>query len=134
MDDGERRGLLDTSVVIDLPKVPVERLPDELAISTITLAELAAGPHASGVPAERAARQQRLQWAEATFDPLPFDADAARSYGQVYALVRAAGRQPRRRFADLQIASVAVANGLPLLTRNPADFSGLESILTVVGI
>lgn len=132
--DGRGRGLLDTSVVIDLPKVPIEQLPDELAISTVTLAELAAGPHASDIPAERAARQQRLQWAEATFDPLPFDAEAARRYGQVYALVRASGRRPRRRLADLLIASVAVANDLPLLTRNPADFAGLESVLTVVSV
>lgn len=131
---GRARGLLDTSVVIDLPKVPISQLPDELAISTVTLAELAAGPHASDVPAERAARQRRLQWAEATFDPLPFDAEAARSYGQVYALVRAAGKHPRRRLAALLIASVAVANDLPLLTRNPTDFTGLESVLTVVEI
>lgn len=133
MDD-RARGLLDTSVVIDLPKVSISRLPDELAISTVTLAELAAGPHATDVPAERAARQRRLQWAEATFDPLPFDAEAARSYGQVYALVLAAGRHPRRRLADLLIASVAVANGLPLFTRNPTDFTGLDSVLTVVEI
>ena len=130
----QQRGLLDTSVVIDLPSVPPDRLPDELAISTVTLAELAAGPHASDDPAERAARQQRLQWAEATFDPLPFDIEAARRYGQVYALVRATGRRPGRRLADLLIASVAVANDLPLLTRNPADFVGLEGLLAVVEV
>lgn len=84
------------------------------------------------MPAERAARPQQLQWAEATFDPLPFDAETARSCGQLYALVRTAGRHPRRRLADLLIASVAVANDLPPLTCNPTDFAGLYLVLTVV--
>lgn len=128
------RGLLDTSVLIDLPEIALDTLPVELAISTVTLAELAAGTHATDEPGERAARQQRLQWAEATFDPLPFDTEAARSYGQIYALVRAAGRQPRRRFADLLIASVAAANNLPLVTRNPDDFRGLDQVLSVVRV
>ena len=128
------RGLLDTSVVIDLTTIGLDRLPDEVAISTVTLAELAAGPHASDDPVERAVRQQRLQWAEATFDPLPFDAGAARAYGRVYALTRAAGRRSRRRLADLLIASVAVANDLPLLTRNPDDFTGLSGTLSVLTV
>ncbi len=128
------RGLLDTSAVIDLAQLRFKQLPAELAISAVTLAELAAGPHASDDPGERAARQERLQWAEGTFDPLPFDVEAARRYGQVYALVRALGRRPQRRLADLLIASIAMANGLPLLTRNPADFAGLDSVLTVVSV
>ena len=127
-------GLLDTSVVIDLPQIDVSALPAELAISAITLAELAAGPHASGDVAERAIRQQRLQWAESTFDPIPFDAEAARYYGSMFALVLAAGRKPRRRLADLLIASVAAANDLPLLTRNPDDFIGLEPFVTVLAV
>ncbi|NUT95408.1 MAG: type II toxin-antitoxin system VapC family toxin [Saccharothrix sp.] len=128
------RGLLDTSVVIDLPKIDVEALPDELAISSVTLAELAAGPHASADPVERAVRQQRLQWAESTFDPIPFDAEAARYYGSIFALVLASGRKPRRRLADLLIASVAAANDLPLLTRNADDFAGLEPFVAVVPV
>lgn len=127
-------GVLDTSVVIDLPAIPGSLLPDQGAITTITLAELAAGPHATNDPIERSIRQERLQWAQSGFDPLPFDLASARSYGRVYALLRAAGRQPRSRFADLLIASIATANGLPLYTRNSADFSGLESVLAVVGV
>jgi predicted nucleic acid-binding protein len=128
------RALLDTSVVIELPNIAVESLPAELAISVITLAELAAGPLASGDVIERAARQQHLQWVEATFDPLPFDADAARCYGQLYALVLAGGRRPRRRLADLLIASVAAAASLPLFTRNPGDFAGLEPMVEIVQV
>ncbi len=128
------RGLLDTSVIVDHPSIDAARLPAESAISAVTLAELAAGPHATRDHQERARRQDRLQWAAATFDPLPFDAEAARVYGRVFAAVRATGRSHRARLADLLIASTAAANGLPVYTRNPADFRGLDEIVEVVGV
>lgn len=127
-------GILDTSVVIDLLNIEDDQLPAESAITAVTLAELAAGPHATANAIERSIRQERLQWAEATFNALPFDMAAARSYGRVYALVRAARRQPRSRLADLMIASIAAANQLPLYTRNPKDFAGLESLIAVVSV
>ena len=129
------RGLIDTSVVIDFPGIELDQLPAEIAISAITLAELAAGPHATIDPAERAKRQDRLQRAEATFEPLPVDAAVARAYGRVYAAVAASGRKARgRRAVDLFIAATAVAAGLPLYTRNPDDFAGLSEILEVVTV
>jgi predicted nucleic acid-binding protein len=129
------RGLIDTSVVIDLERIDVERLPRELAVSAMTMAELAAGPHATTDPAERARRQDRLQRAEATFEPLPVDADVARAYGRVYAVIAAAGRKARgRRTLDLFIAATAIAADLPLYTRNPADFAGLSSLLDIVTV
>ena len=129
------RGLVDTSVVIDLDRVTVQSLPREVAISVITLAELAAGPAATDDLEERARRQDRLQRAEATFDPLPFDAEAARAYGRVYAAVARAGRKARgRRMADLLIAATAVSARLPLYTRNPKDFAHLEKIATIVPV
>jgi predicted nucleic acid-binding protein len=128
------RGLLDTSVVIDLSLVDPALLPDESAISAVTLAELAAGPHATKDAEERARRQDRLQWATGTWDALPFDSNAARMYGRVFAAVRSAGRTSRSRLADLLIASTAAANGLPLYTRNPSDFVGLEELLTVKAV
>ena len=134
MPELPRRALLDTSVVIDLDAIGAEHLPAELAICAVTLAELAAGPSATDDPAERARRQDRLQRTEAAFDPIPVDLEAARAYGRVYAAVVAHGRHPRRRGADLLIAAVAVAQGLPLVTRNAADFAGLESILDVLEI
>jgi len=100
----------------------------------VTLAELAAGPHATRDEQERARRQDRLQWATATWDALPFDTDAARMYGRVFAAVRATGRSSRARLADLLIVSTAAANGLPLYTRNPADFAGLEQLVTVKAV
>ncbi|MCC7462267.1 MAG: type II toxin-antitoxin system VapC family toxin [Gammaproteobacteria bacterium] len=126
------RGLLDTSVVIDHDQVEPRQLPDESAISAVTLAELAAGPHATSDDDVRARRQDRLQWASATWDPLPFDAECARMYGRVFAAARAAGQSSRARLADLLIASTAAANGLPLYTRNPADFAALKRIVKVV--
>jgi predicted nucleic acid-binding protein len=129
------RGLLDTSVVIDLDVIDVERLPRELAVSAMTMAELAAGPHATIDSAERARRQDRLQRAEATFEPLPVDAEVARAYGRVYAAVVAAGRKARgRRTIDLFIAATAVAADLPLYTRNPADFVELSPLLEIVAV
>jgi hypothetical protein len=130
-----QRGLLDTSVVIELEQIDGAALPAEVAISAITLAELAAGPHAASDPRERAARQERLQRVEATFDPLPFDDGAARAYGRVYAAVIRAGRKARGpRAIDLQIAAVALANGLPLFTRNPKDFRALEGLVEVIPV
>jgi predicted nucleic acid-binding protein len=129
------RGIIDTSVVIDLERIDPEELPTELAVSAVTLAELAAGPHATADPAERARRQDRLQRTEATFDPLPFDVAAARAYGRIYAAVMAAGRKARgRRALDLLIAATALAQDLPLYTRNPDDFVSLDEMLQVVAV
>ena len=134
MSERAAAGLLDTSVVIDLDLIGPEELPLTVGVSAITMAELAAGPAASNDAAERARRQDRLQRAEATFEAIPFGSDAARAYGRVYAAVVAAGRQPRRRFADLLIAATAVAEGLPLVTRNPQDFEGLEELVDVIAV
>jgi predicted nucleic acid-binding protein len=129
------RGILDTSVVIDLERLDASQLPREVAVTSITMAELAAGPHATHDAAERARRQDRLQRAEAAFDPIPFDAAAARAYGRIYAAVVARGRTARgARAVDLLIAAVATAAGLPLCTRNPDDFSGLDDLVTVVAV
>lgn len=130
-----RRGLLDTSVVIDLKQIDPITLPHELAISTITMAELAAGPHATKDVMERAKRQELLQRAELTFDPLPFDAAAARSYGLIYASVIAVGRKARGpRAVDLMIAAIASSLNIPLYTRNPKDFVGLSNICEIVEV
>jgi len=134
-DTRHSRGLIDTSIVIDLERIDPAVLPLEVAVSAITMAELAAGPHATADPAERARRQDRLQRAEATFEPLPVDAAVARAYGRVYAAVRSAGRKARgRRAVDLLIAATAVAAGLPLYTRNANDFAGLSDVLEIVAI
>jgi predicted nucleic acid-binding protein len=127
------RGVLDTSVVVDLDEIDASRLPVSVAVSALTMAELAAGPHATDDPDERGRRQDRLQRAEAVFDPLPFDGEAARAYGRVFGSVVAAGRKARgARAVDLLIAATAVAMELPLYTRNGDDFRSLEDLLDVV--
>jgi len=129
------RGLIDTSVVIDLQELDPDDLPIEVAVSAITMAELAAGPHATEDAEERGRRQDRLQRAEAAFDPLPFDGEAARAYGRIYAAVSAAGRKARgARAVDLLIAAVALALELPLYTRNTEDFRGLEDVVDVIRV
>lgn len=141
--NGYQQGLLDTNIVILRKWIDPAELPAAVAISTITLAELSAGPHKVRPGseqkdyeehAERARRLDILQRAENEFDPIPFGVEAARAYGQVSAAVIAAGRKPRRRSVDLMIASVAIAEDLPLFTTNPADFAGLGHLLSVVGI
>jgi predicted nucleic acid-binding protein len=125
------RGLVDTNIVIHLPRLQPDELPDELVICAVTLAELSAGPHHAPDVAERARRINLLQHVEQVFEPLPFDAEAARCFGLVRAAVFSVGRVTRRRLADLQIAATALANALPLYTTNPKDFVGLEDLVDV---
>jgi predicted nucleic acid-binding protein len=133
--DQRPRGLLDTSVLVDLDAMDPELLPVESSVSALSMAELAAGPHASRDPVERAQRQHRLQRAEVVFDPIPFDAAAARAYGLVYAAVVAAGRRARGpRAVDLLIAATAVAHGMPLYTRHADDVRFLDRLVEVVEV
>ncbi|CAM3395295.1 type II toxin-antitoxin system VapC family toxin [Kibdelosporangium persicum] len=135
--------MLDTNILILRRWIDPAELPNEMAISAITLAELSAGPHevrrndeqdAYDEHVERARRLDVLQRAESEFNPVPFDAEAARIYGRVSAAVIASGRKPRRRMADLMIAATAIAEDLPLFTTNPEDFKGLHDLLTAVPV
>ena len=129
------RGLIDTSVVIELESVDESKLPRQSTISAVTLAELAAGPHATQDAVERARRQERVQRTEATVDCLPVDASVARAYARVYVAIASAGRKARRRRSfDLLIAATALAHDIPLYTRNPSDFTGLTSLIRIVSV
>jgi predicted nucleic acid-binding protein len=138
-----RQGLVDTNILILRAWIDPAELPDEMAISAITLAELSAGPHEVrpnddqdryDEHAERARRLELLQRAENEFDPVPFDVEAARIFGRVTAAAIATGHRPRRRVLDLMIASTAIAEGLPLYTTNPADFAGLEPLVPIMRV
>lgn len=127
-------GLLDTSTVILLSRLrDPDALPPVPWISAITLAELSVGPLVASDDRERAARLAHLQQAEADFDPLPFDSDAARAFGQVAASLRRSGRKPTARAYDAMIAAIAIAREMPLYTCNPEDYRGIDG-LTVVAI
>jgi predicted nucleic acid-binding protein len=133
------RGLLDTNIVILRHGIDPVELPDEMAISAVTLAELSAGVHLVDAArpdaiAERARRADVLQRAENEFDPIPFETESARVFGRISAAVLAFGRTPRRRIADLMIASTAAAAGLTLYTTNPRDFDGLDDLVRVVPV
>lgn len=127
------RGILDTSVVIDMGSIPPDALPIEAAITALTLAELTAGPLATSDEIERARRLAVLQEVmEIAPDPLPFDEAAARAYGRVFASLKARGRSARgARAVDALIAAIAIANALPLYTRNPGDFKHIEDLQLV---
>lgn len=126
------RGVLDTSTVILLPRLQdAALLPAEPVITAITLAELSVGPLVASTDEERAARQAHVQQAEADFVPLPFDAPAARAFGRVAAALRRAGRTTKARAYDAMIAATAIANGLPVYTCNPDDFSGIDELEVV---
>ena len=121
-------GLLDTSVVIALGSTAVEDLPPRPLISTVTLAELSLGPLVARDAATLAARQATLQLAEASFEPLPFDRAAARTFARVAADLHASGRSTTARAFDALIAATAIANDLPLYTANAKDVSGISGL------
>ena len=126
------RGILDTSTLIQLGRIDgTDALPAEPLITAITLAELSVGPLVATNDEDRAARQAHLQQAEADFDPLPFDAAAARSFGQVAASLRRAGRKRSARAYDAMIAAIGIANVLPIHTCNADDFSGIDGLEVV---
>lgn len=129
MTEDPTRGFLDTSTVILLGRLTdPSALPDESVISAITLAELSVGPHVASSDDERAARQAHLQQAESDFDVAPFDGHAARTFGEVAASLRAAGRKPAARAYDALIAATAISLGLPLYTCNPGDFESIARL------
>lgn len=125
------RGVLDTNTLILLGRLDVDSLPAEPVITAVTLAELSVGPLVPDDPEEQAARQLRLQETEAAFDPLPFDAAAARVFGTVAASLRRAGRKRAARAFDAILASTALANQLPVFTCNPKDYEGIDGLSLV---
>jgi predicted nucleic acid-binding protein len=125
-------GVLDTSTVILLPRITTpDSLPEYPLITAITLAELSAGPLVTTDDRERAARLAHLQQAESDFEPLAFDAAAARVFGRVASSLRAKGRKPAARAYDALIAATALSRGLPIYTCNPKDFEGIDDLVVV---
>lgn len=124
-------GILDTNAVVLLERFEPGELPETPVITAVTLAELSVGPLVAVDDRERAARQARLQEAEVVFEPLPFDAAAARAFGRVAASLRRSGRKPAARAFDALIAATAIANALPLYTSNPRDYQGIDELEVV---
>jgi predicted nucleic acid-binding protein len=111
------------------------RLPDSLAFSALTLAELSSGPYAAESPIEKARRQDHLQRIEANLECIEFDSECARAYGPIYSAICETGRKPRGpRIVDLMIAATALAHALPLYTLNAGDLRGLEDLIEIVDL
>jgi predicted nucleic acid-binding protein len=126
------RGLLDTSVFIaDEQGRPLarERIPDESAISVVTLAELELGVQMASDESVRSRRLRTLQSASAVYDPLPVDADVASVFAELVATARRAGRQPK--VQDTWIAATARRHGVPVFTQD-RDYRGLDVDVVVV--
>lgn len=122
-------------MVVDLGSLDPSRLPVEIAVSALTLAELSAGPHGARDDVARARRQLQLQQVEVEFETVSFSPPCARAYGRVYAAVEGVGRKPRgRRAIDLMIAATALAHDLPLYTRNGKDLRGVEALIEVIEV
>lgn len=131
----EDRGLIDTSVAVVIRELDAALFPAEVAISALTLGELATGPSAAADELTRARRQSHLLFIESNLEALPFDPKCARAYGVVYAAVKAKGRKPRdARTVDLMIAATALAHELPLYTLNAKDLRGVEELIEVVDV
>lgn len=130
-----RRGLIDTSVAIELSKAELARISAQLAVSALTVAELAGGPYAASHDLERERREHRLRQIRASVEALPFDSDCACAYGRIYEAVGGTGRKPRgARAVDLMIAATALAHDLPLYTMNARDLRGLEGLVEIVDL
>jgi predicted nucleic acid-binding protein len=116
-------------VVILLDQLAADAdLPEEPLITTVTLAELSVGPLVTDNESERAVRLARLQVTEATFEPIPFDAPAARAFARVAVELRGSGRRTKARSFDAIIAATALSRNLPIFTANPEDFTGIEGL------
>jgi predicted nucleic acid-binding protein len=107
----------------------------EIAISALTLAELVAGPNAASDDLTRVRRRNHLVRVEGRAGALPFDINCARAWARIYTAVERIGRKPRgARVVDLMIAATALANDLPLYTKNAKDLGGLEDLIEIVDI
>lgn len=128
-------GLLDTSVVVDLFDIPAISLPNQSLISALTLAELTSGYSTSVDPSLAIIRKNHVNFLEASCDVAPFDQSCAHKYSAVAQAVVSYGRKPRgKRAVDYLIATTAAHLGIPLYTRNPKDFEGLDGIVEIVSV
>ncbi|MDN5914105.1 MAG: PIN domain-containing protein [Pseudonocardia sp.] len=106
---------------------------DESVISAVTLAELAYGLDI-GDSIQREHRRRRFERVLARLEVIPFGVEEAKLYGVLATLAREAGRNPRPRRLDLQIAATAAAARLPLVTANPRGFIAVDRLVTIIPI
>jgi predicted nucleic acid-binding protein len=106
-------------------------LPDDVAVSVVTIAELEVGVLVARDAQTRGQRLRTLTSVRSLADALPIDERTASAYAQLAAGVLANGRRPR--INDTWIAATALANGAEVWTRD-ADFSDFEQAVGVVRV
>lgn len=120
-------GLIDTSVVIASESgrgIDLNRMPDQLYVSVITIAELQAGVLVAKDTATRARRLATLD-SLAFLEPLHVDVTAAAEWA--YLRARLAEEKRRVNVNDTWIAAIAAANELPVVTQD-GDYEVLHAI------
>lgn len=126
------KAILDTNLLV---AESLSHAGFEVAVSSLSWAELGHGIRKAAGAVERARREARVARLRALLGPgIPFDDAAAEAYETVCGLVLARGREVRGRAIDLMIAATAAANGATVLTRNPHDFVGVEELVPIVGV
>ena len=126
------RGLADTSVFIARESgrpIRTQDLPEQLAVSVVTVAELRAGVLAATDPIIRERRLDTLT-AALTLEPIPIDLAVANAWARLRLSLRVAGR--RMPLNDSWIAATAMALDVPVVTQDD-DFPPLPD-LTVVHV
>lgn len=124
------RAVLDTSLLV---ADELSHPGYEVAVTSLSWAELGYGIRKAPDPVERARREARISRLRATLGTgLPFDDAAADAYETICGLVLANGREVRGRAIDLMIAATAAAHGAAVITRNPDDFAGLDGLIPVI--
>jgi predicted nucleic acid-binding protein len=127
------RGLLDTSVFIAREQgreLAADRLPEEVAISVVTLAELELGVQMATSEAIRAERMATVGSARATYAALPIDERVASAFAELVATARRSGRRPK--VQDTWIAATARVHDAAVYTQD-GDFDDLPDV-TVVSV
>jgi predicted nucleic acid-binding protein len=120
------RGLLDTSIFIAGEQgrnLATDRLPEEAAVSVVTLAELELGVQLASSEDVRGQRLRTLRAVQSVHVALPVDEAVASSFAEIVAAARRDGRRPR--VQDAWIAATARAHGVPVYSQD-ADFDGLS--------
>ena len=127
------RAILDTSVLIAREQGrPLTRaLPESVAVSVISLAELELGVLLARDTETRAARLRTLSEVRSLTGALALDERTASGYAQLAAGVLAAGRKPR--VHDTWIAATALVNEAEVWTQD-ADFSDFDSTVAIVRV
>jgi hypothetical protein len=127
------RAVLDTSVLIarEQGRPLAEPLPDDVAISVVSLAELELGVLVARDAGTRSRRLRTLTEVRASAGALPIDERTASAYAELAAGVLSTGRKPR--VHDTWIAATALVNDAEVWTQD-ADFSDFADAVPVVRV